>query len=289
MATGVLFPGQGAQKVGMGLSLLERDPSLRSYLDTASKIVGWDVLALIKDGPQEELNRTDKSQVAILVVSWISYKVFEKEKGRPDLTAGLSLGEYGALLCAEVLDFESAVRLVDIRGRLMQEESERNPSGMLAVIGLDEETLSRAIEGLEIYPANFNAPGQIVVSGRKEDLAVAEERLRSAGAKRIVPLAVAGGFHSPIMARAQERLNEYIEKVEFSDPKVEFYSSVSGERVSSGEEIKQLLMRQLVSPTLWQKVAETVCERADVFFEMEPSGVLRSLMKKVCAKPVERL
>ncbi len=271
----------------MGLFILDRDPSLGRFLEEASDLVGWDVRALIESGPKEVLDRTDKCQVAILVVSWISYNyLLSLGKGSPSAVAGLSLGEYGAFLASEIFDFSTAVKLVDLRGRLMQEVSERVKSGMSAVIGLSELDVERCCEGLEVYPANFNAPGQIVVSGKLEDLEVAEKRFKELGAKRVVRLAVSGAFHSPIMEPAQERLNEAIDNVEFKDPKVAVFSSISGERVGSGEEAKELLKRQLISPTLWQKCVESMCGEVEEFWEMEPSGVLRAMMRKMCPKTV---
>jgi len=285
-----LFPGQGAQRIGMGLSLLEKDLKLQRFLEEASDLVGWDVRKVIESGPKEVLDRTDKCQVAILVISWITFCYF-KDSVHKEIyaTAGLSLGEYGALLSAGVFDFATAVKLVDLRGRLMQEASERISSGMSAVIGLDEMKVRDACDGLDVYPANFNAPGQIVVSGRLRDLEIVEGRLKNLGAKRIVRLAVAGAFHSPLMSDAQERFNEELDKVEFNDPQILVFSSISGEKIHSGEEAKSLLKRQLTSPTLWQRCVECMCQEVDEFWEMEPSGVLRSLMRKTCSKTVNTL
>ncbi len=292
MKIGVLFPGQGAQKVGMGLSILEKAPHLERFLVEASDLVSWDLRLLIENGPKEVLDRTDKCQVAILVVSWISFNYLREQldsSGIIHAAAGLSLGEYGALLAGEVFDFSTAVRLVDIRGRLMQEASERIPSGMSAVIGLEEEKIRQACEGLEVYLANFNTPGQIVISGKLTDLEKAEERLRGFGAKRVVRLAVSGAFHSPLMNESQERLNEEIEKIEFRDPRLTVVSSITGEKITSGEQAKDLLKRQLITPTLWEKCIFSMAQEVDEFWELEPSGVLRTMVRKICGKGVKTL
>ncbi len=280
---GLLFPGQGAQKVGMGRDLYKEKAWVRDYYQKASDIVGWDVAELCFDGPQDVLDQTRFCQAAITVVSYVSFLSYRE--GNPDIefiSAGLSLGEFGALLSAGVLDFEAVVRLVDLRGRLMQEASERIPGAMTAVIGLDKEKLQEIAQETGVALANFNAPGQIVISGRLEDIERAEERIKEAGARRVVRLPVSGAFHCFLLKDAQEELNKEIDRLDFKDPSVGFFSSIYGRRVESGEEIKDGLKRQLVSPTLWESAVRQMCPLVDSFHELEPAGILTAMVRKIC-------
>ncbi len=280
---GLLFPGQGAQKVGMGRELYGERGWVRDYYQRASDIVGWDVADLCFNGPQDVLDQTKFCQAAITVVSYVSFLSYREDN--PDVkfvSAGLSLGEFGALLSAGVLDFEDVIRLVDLRGRLMQEASERIPGAMTAVIGLDKDTLQKIAEDTNVALANFNAPGQIVISGRREDIEQAEERIREMGARRVVRLPVSGAFHCFLLKDAQEELNKEIDSLDFKDPSVGFFSSVYGRRVESGEEIREGLKRQLVSPTLWEAAVRQMCPLVDSFHELEPAGILAAMVRKIC-------
>ena len=280
---GLLFPGQGAQKVGMGKELFENRPWARDYYHTASDIVGWDVADLCFNGPKETLDQTRFCQPAIVVVSYVSFLAFRDDNpGVEYSVAGLSLGEFGALLAADVLAFEDVVRLVDLRGRLMQEASEEIPGAMTAVIGLDKERLEEICSKYGVELANFNAPGQIVISGGLEDIEAAEEEIKEAGARRVVRLPVSGAFHCSLLKDAQDRLNEVIDGLDFSNPSVDFFSSVSGTKLSTGEEIKQGLKRQLVSPTLWEPLVRQMCPVVSEFKELEPAGILMPMVRKIC-------
>ncbi len=283
---GVLFPGQGAQFVGMGRELFQNFSVARDVLESANDILGMKIDKVMNEGPEDYLSRTDISQVAISVVSWASYCVLKERGVKVDCVAGLSLGEFGSLVASEVLDFEDALRLVQVRGKLMQEASEKVKGTMTAVIGMDKDILDEICRECGVEVANINCPGQIVISGRMEAIEKAEEVCKKKGAKRVIRLKVSGAFHCSLLSEAQQELNKYISELEFSDPKIRMYSSVSGEKVSSGEEARQLLMRQLISPTLWWKAVGNMQSEVDVFCELEPSGVLKGMIRKICKKEV---
>ncbi len=290
MGIGVLFPGQGAQRVGMGRSFYEKYLWVREFYTRASDIVGWDVAKLCFEGPKELLDRTDKSQVAIVVTTFAAWSVWQKEYDiLPTAVAGLSLGEFSAILSAGVLDFEDTVRLVDLRGRLMQEASEEKPGAMSAVIGMEVSELKRIADEVGVELANFNAPGQIVISGLRDRIEEAEFLAKKAGAKRIVRLAVSGAFHCSLLSSAQEKLNKEIDKYKFSDPKFPIFSSIWGKKIASAEQIKQGLKKQLVSPTLWQVAIEEMSLEVKKFYEMAPAGVLKGLLRKICRDKVVEL
>lgn len=280
---GLLFPGQGAQKVGMGKALYEERSWAAEYYRKASDICGWDVADLCFNEPQDVLNQTKFCQTAITVVSYVSFLAYRQDNpGVEYLSAGLSLGEFGALLSADVLGFEDVVRLVDLRGRLMQEASERIPGGMTAVIGMDKERLEQIASEFNVALANFNAPGQIVISGRLEDIEKAEEKIKAAGARRVVRLPVSGAFHCFLLKDAQVELNKEIDRMDFKDTSVPFFSSVYGRRIDSGQEIKEGLKKQLVSPTLWESAVRQICPIVESFHELEPSGILLPMVRKIC-------
>jgi [acyl-carrier-protein] S-malonyltransferase len=289
---GVVFPGQGAQAVGMGADLAAARPTGRAVFDRASEVLEVDLARVCFEGPAEELNRTDIAQPALLVCSLAFLAVLEEEGVVPadhagyGCTAGLSLGEYTALVFAGSLDFEDAVRLVRRRGELMQEASDRVPSTMVATIGMDPDVVAglcdRAREDGVLTVANLNAPGQVVVSGdvvacdRFEALVAAEDQ----GTTR--RLAVAGAFHSDRMAPAAEGLAAAVAEVEVRPPRVPFLSNVTADLVDDPAEIRRLLAAQLVSPVRWQASMErAVALGVTRLLEIGAGRVLAGLQRKI--------
>ena len=233
----VVFAGQGAQAVGMGKALCERHPPARALFDRASKVLGFDLAQVCFEGPAERLNRTDVCQPALLVHAYAAAKAHDLSGHEIVAAAGLSLGEYTANLFADALDFETAVDLVRKRGAWMQEACDATPSGMVSVMGLDLAKVREAIAGIDgVGVANVNSPGQTVISGANGPLAQASEACKSAGAKRCIPLKVAGAYHSRVMAPAQERMRGELAKAKFAAPRVPVVVNVTGQAVHESEE-----------------------------------------------------
>ncbi len=277
-----LFSGQGAQTVGMGKTFYEAYSETREIYDIADDILGYKISSLCFNGPKGELDKTDKCQPAILTTGIAVLSAFKAKTGiRPAFCAGLSLGEFTALVACGALKFEDALRLVDIRGKLMQESAEREKGAMSAIIGLNEDILRSISEDTGIELANFNSPGQIVISGKLENIEKAESLCKERGAKRIIRLAVSGAFHCSILKGAQEKLNEEIDKVLVKDPLCPFYSSITGQRIISAADVRSALKRQLVSPTLWQKAMEALSAETKKFVEFAPAGTLKGMMRRI--------
>lgn len=286
----VLFPGQGAQVVGMGRDICERFRTARELYDRADRLLGFELSRLCFEGPADRLNATDVSQPAIFVTSVALMEVWGTEgpgKGvEPCGAAGLSLGEYTALWAAGCVSFDDGVRLTRRRGELMQAAAEANPSTMVSIMGLDEAQVKNICEQASalgiISPANYNCPGQIVVSGTKPACARAAEMAEAQGGKAI-ELAVAGAFHSPLMAGAAEGLAAELDKVDLPSPRVPVVANVTGEyHAANAASIRDLLVRQLTSCTLWQKCMERLlADGFDEFYEIGPGRVLKGLMRKI--------
>lgn len=287
-----LFPGQGAQAVGMGRELAGQLPAARELFDCANALLGYDLAELCFEGPQERLDSTVHSQPALFVTSLAALEKLRAEK--PDIVAscqaaaGLSLGEYTALVFAGVMTFDDGLRLVAERGAAMQAASDATPSGMLSVIGLEREPLEALCAELRgddvLQVANLLCPGNIAVSG---DMA-AIDRLVARGEQdglRCVRLAVAGAFHTPIMQPAVERLTAALANVPMQAPRIPVVSNVDARPHSDPEEIRQLLVRQVVSPVLWEDSQRyLVGEGHDLFYEVGPGRVLRGLLKRIDRK-----
>ena len=289
-----LFPGQGAQYSGMAMDLISSNAVL-SLFETASDIFGKDVKELLQSDA-DTLKRTDVSQPAITVAN-LAAMTFLKEKGfTPTVCAGFSLGEYAALVCAGVIDIADCLRLVKARGAAMQAAADRlreqsggnadAAPGMAAVVGLTPEQAEDLItqwsnEGLnDLYAANINSPKQLVVSGTAAALTEAETRFKKAGAKRVVRLPVAGPFHSPLMAYALESFTPVLESVTFRDPVVPVFSNVSGQRIYSGEEAKELALLQITNPVRWvEEEAAIAVSGIETCLEVGPGKVLQGLWK----------
>ena len=284
-----LFPGQGAQFVGMGKDLHAASPVARQIYDRADAILGFKLSALCFDGPAERLDTTDVCQPAIFVTSVALAEVWRQGPGKAlaaDATAGLSLGEYTALWAAGSLSFEDGVRLTRRRGELMQAASDANPSTMVSIMGLDEGAIENICEAAStlgiISPANFNCPGQVVVSGTRAACAKAAELAEAAGGKAI-PLSVAGAFHSPLMASAAEGLAAELQRVTVDVPKVPVVANVTGGyHLGDPAGIRKLLVEQLTHSTQWQKsMQQLLADGFSEFIEIGPGRVLKGLMRKI--------
>ena len=296
--TYILCPGQGAQVVGMGKDLFESSPIARDVFDRADRAVGFELSKLCFEGPEDRLNQTDVSQPAIYVTSVASFEA-ARAAGTVDpeqvtAYAGLSLGEYTALHLAGAYSFEEGLLLVAARGRYMQEAATSTPSGMVAIAGADEATVNQLCEtsagGEVLVPANFNAPGQIVVSGA---IGACERVAKAAEAAgfRAVPLKVAGAFHSPLMQGGADRMGGELDRVEFRPLRKTVYANVTAQPHGDASSIKRLLVDQIVKPVRWEQTMQQLATQLDArFVELAPGRVLTGLLKKINRKiPVESL
>ncbi len=278
-----VFPGQGAQYPGMGKDLYEKYPVAREMFEKANELLGFRITDTMFSGTDEELRQTRVTQPAIFLHSVILTAV-AGSSFRPSMVAGHSLGEFSALVAAGALPFEDGLALVAGRASAMQRACGINPSTMAAVLGMDDAVVEEVCASLKetVVPANYNSPGQIVISGTTEGVAAASEELKKRGAKRIVPLSVSGGFHSPCMEPARQELEEAIRKARFSRPVCPVYQNVSGLPVTEPEEIMANLIAQLTSPVRWtQTVQKMVADGASEFIEAGPGNVLQGLIKKI--------
>ncbi|MEJ2502199.1 MAG: ACP S-malonyltransferase [Gemmatimonadota bacterium] len=284
----LLFPGQGAQEVGMGQDLAERYPSAREVFDRANEALGVSLSHTMWEGPEEELTATHNAQPAILTHSLAVYAVVAEQLGAVALTAGHSLGEFSAHVAAGTLTFEDAVRAVRRRGELMFRAGQERPGTMAAVIGLDDDVIegicrdASAADDGACVPANFNSPGQTVISGDVEAVERAVVLAKEAGARRALPLNVSGAFHSPLMEAAEAGLREYLDEVTFSELRVPVVSNVTAEPVSDPAEAQRLLVEQLTSPVRWTASMRTMRERGvQRFVELGPGRVLAGLLRRI--------
>lgn len=282
------FPGQGAQYPGMGMDLWEQSPAVRALFDQASEASGMDMKKLLSQATAEELQATDKAQPAITLVNLAAAAALEEKGIRPAGCAGFSLGEYAALCQAGVVSLRDVFPIVKVRGRLMEEASRAidgsaGAPGMAAVLGLPPETVAGTVEPLGsegVYLANYNSPGQVVLSGTATGLAKAEAALKAAGAKRIVRLKVSGPFHCPLMEGAAKGLAEALAGFTFSEPRLALYSNVTGRIIRTAAEAKELCVKQVVSMVRWVTVEESVlADGFDGLYEAGPGTVLGGLMK----------
>jgi [acyl-carrier-protein] S-malonyltransferase len=285
-----LFPGQGAQKVGMGKQLADSLPAARALYDEAAEILGYDLAKLCFEGPAEKLDSTVYSQPALFVTSLAALEQLRSES--PDVVlacegaAGLSLGEYTALVFAGVMDFASGLRLVQQRGRAMQDAADATPSGMVSVLGLERaqvEELCQQARGEDILQiANMLCPGNIVVSGGNAACERVAELATQAGAMKVIPLAVAGAFHTPIMDSASPKLEAALNDVELAKQEIPVYSNVDAKTHLNPGEIRDLLVRQVVSPVLWEdSLRAMIADEYSQFYEVGPGRVLRGLLKRI--------
>lgn len=286
MKKAYVFPGQGAQFVGMGKDLYDNNPRAKELFERANEILGFRITELMFFGTDEDLRQTNVTQPSIFLHSVILADSLGDDF-KPDMVAGHSLGEFSALVAAKAIGFEDGLRLVASRANAMQKACHANPSTMAAVIGLEDakvEEICLSIEGEVIVPANYNCPGQLVISGSNKGVEIACEKLKQAGAKRALPLKVGGAFHSPLMMSAQEELAKAIEKTKFNFPICPIYQNVDAKPVNDPKEIKENLIKQLTSPVHWTQISENmVRDGAGIFIEVGPGNVLQGLIKKVKA------
>lgn len=278
-----IFPGQGAQYVGMGKNLYEESTLARSMFEEANDILGFRITDLMFAGSDEDLRQTRVTQPAIFLHSVILATNLG-ESFRPQMVAGHSLGEFSALVAAKALTFADGLRLVSARALAMQKACEAEPSTMAAIIGLDDETTEKVLAEIDeiVVPANYNSPGQLVISGSVKGIEIACEKLKNAGAKRALPLKVGGAFHSPLMEPTRIELAEAINKTTFYNPVCPVYQNVNALPATDSDIIKQNLIDQLTSPVRWtQTVLNMISDGARTFIEVGPGTVLQGLVKKV--------
>ncbi len=277
-----IFPGQGAQYIGMGQDFYENTESGRKTFDEASELLGFSMPELCFQ-ENDQLNITEYTQAAMVTASIAMMKVLEEKGVRPDGAAGLSLGEYAALVAAGVLSEQDAITTVRQRGILMQEAVPVGIGAMAAVLALDAEKIEEVIrEILDVWIANYNCPGQIVISGRKEAVEAACGKLKEAGAKRTIMLNVSGPFHSGMLCEAGRKLREVLEQVTVHTPKIPYAANVTAELVTDASQVKMLLERQVSSSVRWQQSMETMIQEGfDTFIEIGPGKTLAGFMKKI--------
>jgi len=279
-----VFPGQGAQFTGMGKDLYEQSPVAKEYFEKANDILGFRITDLMFDGTAEDLRQTRVTQPAVFLHSVIS-AIALGDKFNPDMVAGHSLGEFSALVAAGALTFEDGLKLVYARAIAMQKACEAEPSTMAAVLGLDDDTVEEVCESIKdniVVPANYNCPGQIVISGSIEGVDQACELLKEKGAKRALKLPVGGAFHSPLMQPASEELQAAIDAAVVSQPICPVYQNVNAYPQTDPVAIKQNLIAQLTAPVRWtQTVKNMITDGALEFVELGPGDVLKGLIKKV--------
>ncbi len=277
-----VFPGQGAQFVGMGKDLYETSAIAKELFDKANEILGFNITEIMFNGTDEELKQTKVTQPAVFLHSVILAKTLTNFK--PEMVAGHSLGEFSALVANGTLSFEDALQLVSKRAMAMQKACEITPSTMAAVLNLDDkvvENICASIDGV-VVAANYNCPGQLVISGETKAVELACEKMKEAGAKRALMLAVNGAFHSPLMQPAQEKLAAAIEQTKFRTAMIPVYQNISTKAVTDQEEIKQNLIKQLTGPVKWtQSVQNMIKDGADNFIEVGPGKTLQGLIKKI--------
>lgn len=284
MKKAYVFPGQGSQFTGMGKDLYENSERAKALFDKANEILGFSITDIMFEGSAEELKQTKVTQPAVFLHSVILAEVLGVE---PQAVAGHSLGEFSALVVAGALSFEDGLRLVAKRAMAMQKCCEAQPGAMAAILALEDEVVEQICDQTEgvVVAANYNCPGQLVISGASESVDAACEKLKAAGARRALRLPVGGAFHSPLMEAAREELEQAIAEVEFHTPKCPIYQNVDAKPQSDPEQIKQNLIAQLTAPVRWTQIMrEMVADGVDSFVELGPGAVLQGMIKKLSAQ-----
>ncbi len=282
-----VFPGQGSQTVGMLADLAAQFPIVEETFGEASSALGYDLWQLVQQGPAEELNKTWQTQPALLAASVAIFRVWQQQGGKaPALMAGHSLGEYSALVCAGVLDFKAAIRLVELRGKLMQEAVPEGTGAMYAIIGLENDAIAKACEesaqGQVVSPVNFNSPGQVVIAGNKEAVERAGAACKAAGAKRALPLPVSVPSHCALMKPAADKLAVALQDITFNAPQVPVVNNVDVRTENDPEAIRSVLVRQLYSPVRWTESVEFIAAQGVTsLLEVGPGKVLTGLTKRI--------
>ncbi len=277
-----IFPGQGAQFTGMGKDIYEANPKAKALFDSADRILGFDISRIMFSGSADELKQTNVTQPAIFIHSVAI--ALSQDTQFPDMVAGHSLGEFSSLVANKTLAFEDALKLVSKRAQAMQKACELNPSTMAAILGLDDKIVEDICASIDevVVAANYNCPGQLVISGSMKGIEIACEKLKAAGAKRALPLQVGGAFHSPLMEPAREELAAAIDATHFDSPICPVYQNVNGLPSTNVSEIKKNLISQLTAPVRWtQSVQNMTKDGATIFIESGPGKVLQGLVKKI--------
>lgn len=284
MSLALLFPGQGSQFVGMAAALTAREPAAAETLAQADETLGFPLSTLMGEGPEDELTATRNAQPALLVHSVAAYRVLSGRGGAPSFAAGHSLGEFSAHVAAGTLSFEDALRAVRLRGELMFAAGQARPGTMAALLGLDDDTVRAVCEQVTsgvCVPANFNAAGQVVISGDLEGVEEGMTRAREAGAKRAIQLKVSGAFHSPLMEPAADGLRTFLEDIDFTDPAFPVVSNATAEPVTNGAAARELLVRQLTSPVRWtDSIGAMTAAGVDRYYELGAGKVLTTLNRR---------
>jgi [acyl-carrier-protein] S-malonyltransferase len=276
-----LFPGQGSQSIGMGKALTDAEPEAKARFNEACDILGFDIQKICFEGPEEALRATENTQPALFITSFVVYECFKRAGIQPDFTAGHSLGEYTAIAAAGGFDFATGLKLVRTRGQLM---AKAKTGTMAAVVGLDRDTLESictecSADKETVVPANFNAPDQTVISGSVQGVKDALEKMKTAGAKRVIALPVSGAFHSPLMNDAAEQMKAVLDQASIQNTRIPVIGNVTAKQVTNGTEIKSLLCQQLVSPVQWVLSFTGAEEGRGI--EMGPGRVLMGLMRRI--------
>jgi [acyl-carrier-protein] S-malonyltransferase len=282
--TALIFAGQGAQKIGMGKDFAEKFPEARSWFERANKLLGRDLASLCFEGPEEALTQTDNAQPSIFLVSWAAFDLLRREMGELQAVAaaGLSLGEFSALAAAGVFSFEESLRVVRERGRFMQEACDESAGAMAAILGLDQELTQEVCREAGVEIANLNCPGQIVISGKQEGIQKACELAMGKGARRALPLPVAGAYHSRLMAGAQGKLESLLQEITLRPARMPVISNVSARPHGNAEETKKLLAQQVTAPVRWEEsMRHLIGQGVTRFIELGPGTVLSGFLKRI--------
>ncbi len=285
MALALIFSGQGAQKVGMGRTLAEQSPAARALYDEANAVLGWDLAKVCFEGPETELTQTKVCQPALFVHGMALLAALRElgklPAGEPHFALGLSLGEVTAYCAAGVFDFSTGLRVVAERGRLMQQACEQTTGGMAAIMGEERGKVSELCREFDIEAANFNAPGQIIVSGEKSRIDAAVAAAKERGIKKIIPLNVAGAYHSRLMEPARAAFAAHLEGVAFAAPRFTVFTNTTGQAVREPADLKAALVKQVVSSVLWEDCMRSAAAAgATEFWELGPGGVLAGLARR---------